>query len=302
MLAVAALVVIWPDPPSPAGVVEEYFERLGEGDTEAALALVTAASDGSPLLAPAVLADEADRPDDVKVTADEPYAGGSLSTTVTAAYTLGGQQVEQRLAVVETGDDENPYRIQQALVRLTVTLPYGLDISVNGVPVEPVAAARGLPVLPGRYRATTSGNLLFAGATRDATYTSGSRVAAEIDLTRLDLASSAQGAVQQAVQSYLDANCVNPSYGSRCPVEAPSMSWSQNTSWTFEAYPQVQVSPGDRQAQVAFTTTTPGSANYTITYSDFGGAEQTQTGTVPIDVSGNAGIGDDGAVAVALGY
>ncbi|MET0415979.1 MAG: hypothetical protein ABW022_08165 [Actinoplanes sp.] len=308
VLAVVAIVLVWPDPPSPAGTVEDYFDHLRTGDTEAALALADTggmfALDAMPLLVPAALADTENRPDDVKVTASEPYLADSRYTVVTASYTIGGQTIEQGFAVVETGDDETPYRLEQPFMYLTVAVPDGLDLAVNGVAVDAATVARGTVVLPGAYRATTSGNALFAGGTQAATYSTGNRgTAAEIDLTQLDLAPGAQGAVQKAAESYLDANCVNPSYASRCPLEAPSMSWSQTTAWTITAYPQIQVSAGEQgQGQVRFTTGTSGSASYTITYSDFGGADKTETGNVSIDVSGSAGIGDDGAIAVALGY
>jgi hypothetical protein len=308
VLAAVALVLFWPDPPSPAGTVEDYLDHLSSGDTKAALALVdtdqTFSPETMPLLVPAALADDENRPGDVKVTASEPYWGDSRYTVVTASYTIGDQAVEHGFTVVETGDDETPYRLERPFMYLTVTMPGGLDVAVNGVTVDAATVARGTLAFPGAYRATTNGNALFAGTTRAAAYSTGNQgEAAEIDLTQLDLAPGAQGAVQKAAESYLDANCVNPSYASNCPLQAPSMSWSQTTAWTISAYPQIQVSPGDQgQAQVRFTTGTSGSANYTITYSDFNGAEQTETGTVPIDVSGVAGIGDDGAIAVALGY
>ncbi|MEV4345209.1 hypothetical protein AB0J83_12100 [Actinoplanes sp. NPDC049596] len=307
VLAAVALVVVWPDP-SPAGTVEDYFDHLGAGDTEAALALVDTdrmfSLDGMPLLVPAALADSGNRPGDVEVTASEPYAGDSRYTVVTASYRVGDQAVEQNFAVVETGDDETPYRLEQPFVRLTVALPNGLDVTVNGVTVDPATAAGTTFAFPGLYRAATSGNVIFAGAERAATYSTGTQgVAAEIDLTRLDLAPGVRDGVQKAADSFLDANCVNPSYGAQCPLQAPSMSWSQTTTWTITAYPQIQVTADDQgQAPVRFTTGTAGSADYTITYSDFGGAQRTETGTVPIDLSGRAGLGDDGAIAVALGY
>lgn len=308
VLAATIFVLVRPGPPSPARTVEDYFDHLGSGDTQAALALVDTGQmtslDRMPLLVPAALADGGNRPRDVKVTASEPYPGDRRYTVVTARYAIGGQAVEQRFAVVKTEDDKAPYRLEQPFMYLTVALPGGLNVSVNGVTVDPASVSGGTLAFPGAYTATTRGNALFAGATRAATYSTGNEgEAAAIDLTQLDVAPGAQEAVQQATESYLDANCVNPSYASQCPLQAPSMSWSQTTAWTITTYPQIQVSPGDQgQDQLRFATGTSGSANYKITYSDFGGAEKTETGTVPIDVSGSAGVGDDGTVAVALGY
>ncbi|GIE85428.1 hypothetical protein [Actinoplanes regularis] len=313
VLALVAFVLFWPDPPSPAGTVEEYFDRLGSGDTEAALALVdtgrTFSPDEAPLLVAAALANAGNRPADVEVTAAQPYLAGSRYTVVTARYTIGEQPVEQDFAVVETGDDETPYLLQKPFLYLTVALPGGLDVAVNGVAVDAATVARGTPVFPAAYQATTSGNALFEGTTRAATYSVGNQGdTVEIDLARLDVAPGAQGAVQAATEKYLDGNCVNPStstssYTSQCPLQAPSMSWSQTTSWAITAYPQVQVSSGDQgRARMRFATGTSGSADYTITYTDFSGAKKTETGTVPIDVSGSVGIGEDGAIAIALGY
>ncbi len=312
VLAMVAFVLFRPDPPSPAGTVEDYFEHLQSGDTGAALALVDTGRafplDEAPLLVPAALASAESRPADVEVTAAEPYVADSRYTVVTARYTIGEQSLEQDFAVVETGDDEAPYRLVQPFMYLTVALPSGLDVAVNGVAVDAATVARGTPAFPAAYQATTSGNALFAGTTRAATYDAGNRgIGAEIDLAQLDLAPGAQDAVQTATESYLDANCVNPStsgsYPSRCPLQAPSMSWSQTTAWTITAYPQVLVSPGGpERTPVQFATGTPGSAEYTITYPDFSGVEKTETGTVSIDISGSAGIGDDGAIAIALGY
>ncbi|WP_433824963.1 hypothetical protein ACQP2E_22790 [Actinoplanes sp. CA-015351] len=310
VLAVVAFVVFGPDAPTPRGTVQDYFDHLSDGDTAAALALVSTngmySLDGAPLLVPEVLADKANRPADLTVTNEEEFTAGEPYTLVTARYQLGEQSMTQAFAVIRTEDDDTPYRLYLPFVFLTVDIPGGMDLAVNGVAVDAGSVAQGTLAFPGIHTATTSGNALFAGATRAAAYESGSQgVNAVIDFGQLEIAAGGQEAVQSATQQYLDANCVNPSgfsFGTSCPLQAPSMSWSQTTSWAVTAYPQVQVSAEPGESQARFVTSTSGSADYTITYTEFSGAEKTETGTVPIDISGVAGIGEGGAIEIALGY
>ena len=258
LVAVTAFLVLRPDP-SPAGVVEDYFDHLGSGDTAAALSLVGGAFsvDEAPLLVPEVLAGSANRPSDVEVIATRPYGGDDRYSVVTGGYRIGEQAVEQDFGVYPTGDDETPYRLEQPFLPLVVELPDGLDVTVNGVPVDAATVTRGTPVFPGAYQATTTGNALFAGATQAATYTAGGRgVTAGIDLAQAGFAPGALEAVQAATERQLDASCAGEQ---RCPLQAPSLSWGQTTSWTITAYPQVQLSSAEPgQARVRFTTGTTG--------------------------------------------
>lgn len=308
VVAVAAFLLLW-EPPSPAGAVEDYLERLGDGDTATALEMsgygMGFSPDEAPLLVPAALADEANRPSDVSVKATQDLSGDGRYAMVTATYRLGEQTIEQDFAVAATEDDETPYRLEQPFLYLSVSMPSGMDVTVNGVAVPASRVSRGTPVFPGLYTATTSGNTLFAGSTGTAVYDRGRRgVGAEIDLGRLTVAPGAAAAVQDATERYLETNCVNTqTYRYGCPLRAPSFSWGQTTTWAVTAYPKVQVAPADTgRSQVRFTTATPGSAGYTVTYTEFGGAEKTETGTQPIEISGSAAIGDDGAIEITLGY
>ncbi|MEV6342853.1 hypothetical protein [Actinoplanes sp. NPDC051851] len=312
VIAVAAFVVFGPEAPSPGGTVRDYFDDLAKGDTAAALALVDTGGelDDAPLLVPEALAAEANRPGDLSVTSEEPYAAESYSgsdeyTVVTTRYTLGGQTVEQRFTVHETEDGDVPYLLEQPFLYLTVALPGGMDVAVNGITVDSATAARGTPVFPAVYAATTSGNVLFAGATRAAAYEfSGQAGRADIDLSQPEIAAGAQGAVQTAVETYLDTNCVNPAaYSYGCPLRAPSSWWSQTTTWAITAYPQIGLEQAEAGAtRLQFATGTSGSADYTTTYTEFGGVAKKETGTVPVDITGSAALGDDGAVQIALGY
>ncbi len=306
VLALIAFLVLRPAPPSPAGTVEQYFEHLAAGDTAAALALadMSFATERAPLLIPAALAAEADRPADLAVKSTQDLTGDGRYSVVTASYRIGEQTLEQDFAVSETGDEETPYRLEDPFLYLAVRLPEGMDLTVNGISV---GASRGTPVLPGRYTAATTGNSLFAGASRTAVYETGQRgTTAEIDLATLEIAPGAAAAVQETVERYLDTNCVNPqgftaSY--RCPLQAPSLAWSQTTTWTVTTAPQLQLTPAESgRSAVRFSTATAGAAAYTTTYTEFGGAEKSESGTVPIDISGSAAIGDDGAMRIALGY
>jgi hypothetical protein len=238
----------------------------------------------------------------VEVVATRPYGGGDdRYTVVTVGYRIGEQAVEQDFGVYPTGDDETPYRLEQPFLPLVVELPEGVDVTVNGVPVDAATVARGTPVFPGAYQATTAGNALLAGATQAATYTAdGQGVTAVIDLAQAGFAAGAQEAVQAATERELDERCAGEQ---RCPLQAPSLSWGQTTSWTVTAYPQIQLSAAEPgPARVRFTTGTTGAADYTITYAEFDGTEQTRTGSVPVDLSGSAAIGDDGAIEITFGY
>ncbi|SDT78243.1 hypothetical protein [Actinoplanes derwentensis] len=309
VLVVIAFLVLRPDPPSPASTVEDYFGHLAAGDTAAALALADSGGwftpEDAPLLVPAALVTAANRPADITVKSTQDLSGDGRYSLVTASYRLGGQTIEQGFAVIGTGDEEIPYRLEQPFLYLAVQLPEGMDLTVNGVAVGS-SAARGMPALPAVYTATTSGNTLFAGATRTASYQAGQQgVSAEIDLAQLAIAPGAAGAVQTAAEAYLTATCVDPqgSASYRCPMQAPSLAWSQTTTWAVTAFPQLAVVPADTgRAQVRFTTGTAGSAAYTTTYTEFGGGEKTESGTVPIDINGHAAVGDDGAITITLGY
>ncbi|MGI5244987.1 hypothetical protein [Dactylosporangium sp. CA-139066] len=311
VLAVAAFLVLRPDPPSPAGAVRDYFDHLRSGDTAAALALVddqggVITPDAAPLLVPAALAGAGNRPTDAAVTESQAATSGGEYTAVAVTYRIGGQSVSQVLAVRATGDEQTPYRLEQPFLYLTVEAPYGMAATVNGITVDPGTLARGTPVFPGAYEATTAGNALFAGGTQAATYQSGNRsVTADIRFGSPAVAPGAPQAVQAAVQQYLDAACVNPtgSYRYRCPLQAPYMSYSQTTSWKITTYPQVQLSQADSgRNQVQFATGTPGSATYTISYTDYTGVQQSSTGSSSVSVRGYAGIGNDGAIQITLGY
>ena len=87
------------------------------------------------------------------------------------------------------------------------------------------------------------------------------------------------------------------------PLRAPDDWYDQTTVWKITNYPQLQLSAGGPgRNEVAFSTSSPGTAGYTITYTDFDGATQTHTGTVPIDISGYAEIGDNGVIQLTLDY
>jgi hypothetical protein len=311
VLAVAAFLVLRPAPPSPARTVQDYFADLDRGDTAAALALVDTGGehvspDSAPLLVPAALASAANRPTGAAVTSSRTAEGGKF-TAVAVTYKVGGHPVGQVFAVVATGDKKTPYRLEQPFLYLTVEAPDRLAATVNGIAVDADRLAQGTPAFPGAYQATTTGNALFAGATQAATYQAGGRgVTANIEFGQPALAPGAPQAVQAAAQQFLATNCLNlpaGSYGYQCPLRAPYKSYSQTTIWKITTYPQVQLSPtGPGQTGVRFTTGTPGSANYTITYTNFDGTKHTESGTVPIDISGYAGIGGDGAIRIAFGY
>jgi hypothetical protein len=314
VLVVAAYLVFRPTPPSPAGTVRDYFADLGRGDTAAALALVDTGGGSlspaaAPLLVPAALAGAANRPTGATVTSSRIVSdqGGRKFTAVAVTYKVGGHLVGQTLVVAATGDKKVPYRLEQPFLYLTVEAPGGLAAKVNGIAADADTLARGTPAFPGAYQATTTGNGLFAGATQAATYrTVSNGVVADIQFGQPALAPDAPQTVQAAAQRLLDTNCLNQpadSYGYQCPMRAPYESYDQTTTWKITTYPQVELSsasPG--QSGVRFTTGTRGSATYTITYTDFSGTTHTDSGTVPIDISGYAEIGDNSAIQIELGY
>jgi hypothetical protein len=315
VLGLAAFLVFRPAPPSPSGTVRDYFADLGRDDTAAALALVdTGGAGGSgfppgsaPLLVPAALANAANRPTDAKVTSSKAATGvaGNTFTAVTVTYKVGGHSVDQLFGVFATGDKKTPYRLEEPFMVVTVEAPDGLAVKVNGIAVGADTLAEGTPAFPGAYQATTTGNALFAGATKAATYqAAGNSDRADIAFGQPALAPGAQQAVQAAAQQSLDTNCVNTPvdlYNYDCPLQAPDESFDQTTTWKITTYPQVQLSAaGFGQAGVRFSTGTQGSANYTITYTDFDGTTKTQAGTVPIDISGSARIGDNGGIQITI--
>jgi hypothetical protein len=303
VLGVAAFLVLRPESPSPAKAVRDYFADLGKGDTTAALTLADNEGLSSPLLVPAALANAADRPTDAAVTsARAPQAGGSYAA-VSVTYKVGGQALQQTFAVVKTTDKKVPYRLVQPYVALSVQAPDAMPVTVNGIQIDTDSLYGGVAAFPGRYSATTGGNALFAGATQAATYDAGGEgVTAAIEFGPPAVAPGAAQAVQTAVQQYIDTNC-SSSYSGQCPVDVPYESYDQTVNWTFSAYPQVQLgSPEQGQSEVPFTTGTPGSARYTITYSDYYTGTKTVSGTAPINVNGYAQLGNDGAITVSLGY
>jgi hypothetical protein len=314
MLAIAGYLVLRPTPPSATGTVADYFADLGRGDTAAALALVAnqgvySSPQEAPLLVPAALAKEANRPTGAKVTSSR--AGededGSRITAVTVTYKVAGHSVSQQVEVASTADKKKPFLLEEPFLFLTVGAPDGMDATVNGIAVDDATLSQGTVAFPGAYRATTSGNVFYAGSTQAATYQAGDDgLTASIDFGQPALAPGAPQAVQAAAQQYLDANCVtstDASDGYQCPLRAPYDDYNQTTVWTIPSYPQVQLSSTEEgQNELQFTTTTPGSAKYTVTYFDYNGTSHTDAGTVPVDISGYAQIGDDGSIQITLGY
>jgi len=311
VLAVAAFLLLRPPPPSPQRTVEAYFAALGSANTAAALALVDTGGsitpDAAPLLVPAALADAANRPAEATVTSATPDATGRF-TMVAVTYKVAGQPIDQIVAVETTGDQEKPYLLVQPFLTLSIQMPYRLATTVNGIEIPSDSVVQGTLVFPGAYQATTTGNALFAGATQTATYQDGSDagVFALIDFGQPAFAPGASGALQTMTQQLLDTKCLNlatESYSYDCPFQAPYRSYDQTTTWKITSYPQIQLlPPNPGQTAVQFTTDTPGSAAYTIKYTDWDGTARTESDTVPINIGGYAEVLDDGTMQVVLGY
>ena len=309
-----AFVTLRPAPPSASGAVTEYFADLAKGETADALKLVDGypgeiAPDQTPMLVPAALSTAASRPSDatIGVVKHNPEGDDSRYTTVAVSYKVGGHPVTQEIGVKATGDKTVPFALATPFVDLVVTPPAGLSASVNGIALDSDATSSGTPAFPGAYTATTDGNALLGSSTQSAEYQAGDDggVMAQIEFGAPPLAATAQATVQQNVNQYLDSYCVNPSdpYSGQCPLVAPGQSYNTTTTWTIVSYPTVSVTPtdsDDSQYQAQFSTTTNGSAKYSVSYTDFDGTTHTSTGTADIDLSGQAGVGESG-ISIAFG-
>ena len=256
------------------------------------------------MLVPSALQSASSRPTDATVTrtATDPSGEDPTYTDVTVSYRVGGHAVTQHIAVSKTGDKTMPFLLHAPFLLLVVTPPPGLTATVNGIALDPDSfSSSGTLAFPGAYTATTDGNALLQSTTQAANYEPGDdgNVAAVINFGTPPLAANAQSSVQQSVNSGLDSACVTDtdSFLDECPFTRPDDSYYAQIQWTIVTYPTIAVSPvtdTDSDFQALFTTATDGEARYTYDTVDATGVSRPTTGTVPIDVTGTARVGDSG--------
>ncbi|HEV3172738.1 MAG TPA: hypothetical protein VGZ32_20495 [Actinocrinis sp.] len=322
VLAAGGLVayeVLKPAPPSAASTVQQYFTDLSNDDTAGALALVDKSTLGDSLLgsdptsfgqlrSAAVLRAANTRPTDVTVNSTVHGAtfGGQAFNVVQVSYKAGGVSMSQTIDVVNApSGSASAFLLENPFLNLDVQDGTGQAVSVNGV-----AAGTGevqASVFPGAYTATLSSTALLAGATQAATPgAAGSLGEATLNVTfpAPALAPGAQEAIQAQIKSALDA-CAQSTSPSppNCPFSVFQGGSDDSVQWTITTYPSPTIAPAANPSaddQVDITDQNQdGVVQYTDTYTDFSGTQQTNTGQTQFGVSGYA-TADGSNITVTL--
>ncbi|TDB75297.1 hypothetical protein E1264_40040 [Actinomadura sp. KC216] len=299
-------------PPTAESTVEEYFDELSDGDTAAALDLVSDASEYSPeshpLLVPKALSEADDRPSDLRILGTDIFSGaGRDVTSVRVSYKVRGDTVTQTILAAKGTDGEPAYVLHEPFLLLGVTSLAGRQLTVNGIAAE-LSTEDSTYVFPGAYTATAQGTPLIAGATTSAVVQSGGieeRAVAVADFGTPTMAPGAQAAVQTMVKEQI-TKCAQSTSGqpTGCPFSTYLFGSVESVTWTITAYPTVTVElspyPSD-DAQVAISSDAyDGVAHYVAKVTDpFGGGTETETGDVRFGVQGSATV-EGGQITVSI--
>ncbi|MFI0410779.1 hypothetical protein [Actinomadura sp. 3N508] len=288
-------------PPTAESTVEQYFDELSDGDTAAALELVSDASEYSPesnpLLVPKVLSEADSRPRNLRILGTDLFTGAERKvTSVRVSYEIRGATVTQAILATRGTDGDPAYVLYEPFLRLGVTSLAGRQLTVNGV-ATPLGAEDYTYVFPGAYTAGAQGTPLIAGATANATVRSGGieeQAVAIVDFGTPTLAPGAQEAVQTMVKQQIDTCAQSTSsQPPNCPFSTYLFGSDESVKWTITAYPTVTVAlssyPSEEQQAVISSESYDGVAHYVAKVTDlFGGGTETQTGDVRFGVQGSA--------------
>ena len=310
--------VLKPAPPSAESTVQQYFADLSNDDTTAALALVDKGTLSESLgggdqtfgqlRSAAVLRAANTRPTDVTVGSTvhgASFAGQSINA-VQVSYKAGGQSLSQTIDVVSApSGSASPFLLENPFLYLDVQNGTGQAVSVNGVQAG-TGEVQAL-VFPGAYTATLSGTALLAGATQAATPGSSGSIEGTtltVAFPAPALAPGAQNAIQAQIKSTLDACAQSTSTSPpNCPFSVYPNGSNDSVQWTITTYPSPTIAPaanpsGDDQVDIS-DQNQDGVVQYTDTYTDFDGTQQTATGQIQFGVSGYA-TADGSNITVTL--
>lgn len=313
LVGAVACFVLWPGPATPSSTVEDYFAYLSKNQVDKALDLVYSEGedwDTDPLLTSQALAEEDNRPTNLKVTATE--AGVSYedlkSYEVDVTYEVGEATVSQAFSVIEYSGDETEYRIYAPFLYLDINDSSSRSITVNGISLAD-DQLDSLCVFPGLYTATAAGNVLLAEDKQQATIDDsafGGSLYATIEFSQAALAEGAEEAVREQVKEKIDTCAESTeSWPDDCPFYLYSWYSDSSVVWSITAYPTYTVSVADSEwllssgPVVISGSDDDGIAHYTETYTDYSGAVQTETEDVEFSVNGYASIsGQDIVVSI----
>ncbi|TGO05404.1 hypothetical protein [Serinibacter arcticus] len=202
---------------APEAVVEGFLTAIAEGDAAAALAFVDPVEpiDETLLTDEVLAASNAIAPiTDIVVTApteDMAYGGD-----VEASYSIGGTPVSESFSVSGDGDGNYAMYAPGGSVYVPSTVS-GLDVTVNGVAVEPDGS---YDAFIGSYQlATTTPNFVVAGTVDTvvtAPYESGSFSGLEVDLT-----DEAKQVFHDTVRAAVDACLATTTLDAGCGLAIP---------------------------------------------------------------------------------
>lgn len=299
-------------PATAESTVKQYFDELADGDTAAALRLVSAASEypqeSYPLLASKALSDSADRPRDLRIIGTNSSTAATREvTSVQVSYKVRDATVTQSILAIKEVDDGPAYLLHRPFLELGVTSLAGRRLTVNGIAAD-LSDEDATYVFPGAYTATAQGNPLVADAAQPAVTQSsdiGDQPVAVIDFGAPTLAPGARQTVQTMVRQRIDACAQSTSSEpENCPFSVFLFGSDASVKWTITAYPTVTVdlssAPSEDEQAVISSTAYDGVAHYVATVTDpFGGGTKTETGDARFGVRGTA-TGSQGQITVSL--
>lgn len=293
--------------------VNAYFDSLGRGDADAALArLYDYSSPGgsdpgkrvgsTALLSGKVLRDRSYRaPTDPEIESSRAVPGESNAQEVKVSYTVGGKRQHATLYVARS------HRTSYGLFHrwlisggtAALALAPGTPYLVNGVRVgasaaSPQSEGEGpvtdmYPVFLGTYSVGIADNpLLTADSVTVDVRTLGGFVTAKLTAT---IKKSATAEVRKQVNAYLD-ECAKQTTltPTNCPFSAYGSSDVRNVSWTITRYPTVVLGLSPETNTVnAYTSSDGGEGVATVSYEAkefFGDKYSPQTTTASINAEG----------------
>jgi hypothetical protein len=290
--------VLKPAAPSGSVTIRSYFGDLARGDTGQAMTRVSDADkypiDSFPLLDAKALADEHNRPTDLKITHSDPITrqGGFEVQQVDISYKIGGETVGQTI-VAGRAEGAKDFLLASPFLRFTVSNAGSREVTVNGV-VMRARVAQSTLAFPGVYTAVAKGTALLAEASDKATVQSrdSSTPVALITLPEPTLAPGARDAITQKVKKVVDtcAESTSP-YPDNCPFSMGYLySGDASVKWKVVSYPTIvlSLSPFGGSDVSIDGNAFDGRVHYDATYTDFTGAPRTDSGEQRFGVRGTA--------------
>lgn len=294
--------------------VNAYFDSLGRGDADGALARLdgyrtpvtpdpTKHLASTVLLSGKVLRDRSYRaPTDPKIESAQPVQGSSGTQQVKVSYTVGGNRRHATLQVTKSVETSyglfHRWLISGGTAGLALTP--GTPYLVNGVRVGTSTASAQTegqgtvtdvyPVFPGSYHVGLAENPLLSadGVTVDIRVLGGLAAAAKLTAT---IKKSAAADVRKQVNAYLDECAKQTSLSpTNCSFSAYGSSDVRNVSWTITRYPTIALGLSPQTNAVnAYTGQDGGEGVATVTYEAkefFSDKYSPQTTTASIEVDG----------------